>query len=80
LGQQIVGDDSFATEAIATSWSFPPVSIWLVARSSTATDSVAPSVAAASVAATMRAASPSKAAAGGASWPWSAGGGSSGAP
>ena len=73
---------SFATEAIATSWSFPPVSIRLVVpRSSTATEIVAPLVAASPVAWTMRPASPSKFAARGSSWPFSAGGGSSsGAP
>ena len=53
---------SLATDAIPTSWALPFASIWPVTRSSTATEMVAPSAAAASVACAMRAGNPSNAA------------------
>ena len=56
---------SFATDAIPTSWLLPLDSIWLVTRSRTAIEMVAPSAAAASVACAIRAGNPSNAAVGG---------------
>ena len=71
---------SFATDAIPTSWSLPLDSIWLVTRSRTAIEMVAPSAAAASVACAIRAGNPSNAAVGGDSGAWTAGSGPSGEP
>src|SRR3984957_16003374 len=71
---------SLATDAIPTSWLLSLDSIWLVTRSRTAIEMVAPSAAAASVACAIRAGNPSNAAGGGASGAWTAGSGPSGEP